>query len=177
MKMEWLVVKGICGFVHGVASTSHSWKTYACVMAALEAVSRPRYLAFFVIVLYSGMTFGMIMGFLFWHLEDCSSPQIMFSIIPVVRCIADVIVYSVSPHVITKIGVHNLLYLVLASYVVRLTSYVLITNPWCYLVLEVLSGLTSAGGWSPSGYEKKRAIDNKNVFSHEGKSIRRSEKC
>ena len=34
MKMEWLVVKGICGFVHGVASTSHSWKTYACVMAA-----------------------------------------------------------------------------------------------------------------------------------------------
>lgn len=118
------------------------------VMAALEAVSRPRYLAFFVIVLYSGMTFGMIMGFLFWHLEDCSSPQIMFSIIPVVRCIADVIVYSVSPHVITKIGVHNLLYLVLASYVVRLTSYVLITDPWCYLVLEVLSGLTSAGGWA-----------------------------
>ena len=57
-------------------------------------------------------------------------------------------VYSVSPHVITKIGVHNLLYLVLASYVVRLTSYVLITNPWCYLVLEVLSGLTSAGGWA-----------------------------
>ncbi|XP_022788501.1 major facilitator superfamily domain-containing protein 6-like [Stylophora pistillata] len=118
------------------------------VMAALEAVSRPRYLAFFVIVLYSGMTFGMIMGFLFWHLEDCYSPQIMFSIIPVVRCIADVIVYSVSPHVIIKIGVHNLLYLVLACYVVRLTSYVFVTNPWCYLFIEVLSGLTSAGGWA-----------------------------
>ena len=34
MKMEWLVVKGVCGFVHGVASTNDSWKTFACVMAA-----------------------------------------------------------------------------------------------------------------------------------------------
>ena len=34
MKMEWLVVKGVCAFVHGVASTDDSWKTFACVMAA-----------------------------------------------------------------------------------------------------------------------------------------------
>ena len=34
MKMEWLVVKGVCGFVHGVAPTNNSWKTFACVMAA-----------------------------------------------------------------------------------------------------------------------------------------------
>ena len=34
MKMEWLVVKGVCGFVHGVATTNNSWKTFACVMAA-----------------------------------------------------------------------------------------------------------------------------------------------
>ena len=130
------------------SSNDSSKKKQSGVLAAIGAVSRPRYLAFFVIVLYSGMTFGMIMGFLFWHLEDCSAPQMMFSIIPVVRCIADVVVYTVSPHVITKIGVLNLIYLVLACYVVRLTSYVFITNPWCYLALEVLSGLTSAGGWA-----------------------------
>ena len=34
MKMEWLVIKGVCAFVHGVASTNDSWKTFACVMAA-----------------------------------------------------------------------------------------------------------------------------------------------
>ena len=34
MKMEWLVVKSVCGFVHGIASTNDSWKTSACVMAA-----------------------------------------------------------------------------------------------------------------------------------------------
>ena len=34
MKMEWLVIKGVCGFVHGVASTKDPWKTFACVMAA-----------------------------------------------------------------------------------------------------------------------------------------------
>ena len=34
MKIEWLIVKGVCGFVHDVASTSDSWKTFACVMAA-----------------------------------------------------------------------------------------------------------------------------------------------
>ena len=34
MKMEWLVVKGVCGFVHSVAPTNNSWKTFACVMAA-----------------------------------------------------------------------------------------------------------------------------------------------
>ena len=34
MKMEWLVVKGVYGFVQGAASTNDSWKTFACVMAA-----------------------------------------------------------------------------------------------------------------------------------------------
>lgn len=123
-------------------------KKASAVKAAIRTVGRPSYLAFFVVVLYSGMTFGMIMGFLFWHLEDLSAPQIMFSIIPVVRCIADVVVYTVSPHVITKIGVLNLIYLVLVCYVTRLACYVFITNPWCFLPLEVLSGLTSAGGWA-----------------------------
>lgn len=118
------------------------------VKAAIKAVSRPSYIAFFMVVLYSGMTFGMILGFLFWHLEDFSAPQIIFSIIPVVRSIADVVVYTVSPHLITKIGVLNLIYLVLVGYVTRLACYVFITNTWCFLVLEVLSGLTSAGGWA-----------------------------
>ena len=34
MKIEWLVIKGVCGFVHAVASTNDPWKTFACVMAA-----------------------------------------------------------------------------------------------------------------------------------------------
>ena len=118
------------------------------VKAAIKAVCRPSYVAFFMVVLYSGMTFGMILGFLFWHLEDFSAPQIIFSIIPVVRSIADVVVYTVSPHLITKIGVLNLIYLVLVGYVTRLACYVFITNTWCFLFLEVLSGLTSAGGWA-----------------------------
>lgn len=118
------------------------------VKAAIRAVSRPSYVAFFLVVLYSGMTFGMILGFLFWHLEDFSAPQIIFSIIPVVRSIADVLVYTASPHLITKIGVLNLIYLVLVGYVTRLACYVFITNAWYFLFLEILSGLTSAGGWA-----------------------------
>lgn len=118
------------------------------VRAAITAVTRPSYVAFFLVVLYSGMTFGMILGFLFWHLEDISAPQLIFSIIPVVRSIADVVVYTVSPHLITKIGVLNLIYLVLVGYITRLACYVFITNTWCFLFLEVLSGLTSAGGWA-----------------------------
>ena len=118
------------------------------VIAAIKAVREPCYLAFFVIVLYSGMTFGMILGFFFWHLEDCSAPHILFSIIPVVRCIADVIMYTVSPIVITKIGVQNLIYLVLVGYITRLICYTFITSPWYFLPLELLSGLTSAGGWA-----------------------------
>lgn len=117
------------------------------VIAAIRAVSEPCYVAFFVVVLYSGMTFGMIMGFFFWHLEDCSAPQILFSIIPVVRCIADVIVYMLSPRLITKIGLHNLIYLVLVGYVTRLACYSFIISPWYFLPLELMSGLTSAGGW------------------------------
>lgn len=116
--------------------------------AAIRAVGERHYIAFFVTVLYSGMTFGMIMGFFFWHLEDCLAPQILFSIIPVVRCIADFIVYTISPRVITKIGLQNLIYLVLVVYVVRLSCYAFITSPWYFLPLEFLSGLTSAGGWA-----------------------------
>ena len=34
MKTEWLVVKGVCGFLRGIASTTDLWKTFASVMAA-----------------------------------------------------------------------------------------------------------------------------------------------
>ena len=132
----------------GNKDNSRSNEEKSGVKAAIRAVSRPSYVAFFMVVLYSGMTFGMILGFLFWHLEDFSAPQIIFSVIPVVRSIADVVVYTVSPHLITKIGVLNLIYLVLVGYVTRLACYVFITNTWCFLFLEVLSGLTSAGGWA-----------------------------
>lgn len=44
---------------------------YIGVMVVLEVVSCFCYLVFFVIVFYSGMIFGMIMGFFFWYLEDC----------------------------------------------------------------------------------------------------------
>ncbi|PFX11980.1 Baculoviral IAP repeat-containing protein 1g [Stylophora pistillata] len=33
-KTEWVVVKGVCDFVHGSGSTNDSWKTFACAMAA-----------------------------------------------------------------------------------------------------------------------------------------------
>lgn len=118
------------------------------VKAALKAIRRPHYFAFFIIVLYCGMTFGMIMGFFFWHLKDNSAPQILFSIIPVVRCIADVIVYTISPRIIIKIGVQNFIYLILVGYVIRLACFMLITTPWVFIPLELLSGLTSAGGWA-----------------------------
>ena len=32
--MEWLVVKGVCGFVPDGETTNDSWETLACVMAA-----------------------------------------------------------------------------------------------------------------------------------------------
>ena len=134
--------------MNGKKDDSRGSEKESGVKAAIRAVSRPCYVAFFLVVLYSGMTFGMILGFLFWHLEDFSAPQIIFSIIPVVRSIADVVVYTVSPHLITKIGVLNLIYLVLVGYVTRLACYVFITNTWCFLFLEILSGLTSAGGWA-----------------------------
>ena len=34
MKMEWLVVKGVCDFLNGSGSTDDSWKTFASAMAA-----------------------------------------------------------------------------------------------------------------------------------------------
>lgn len=118
------------------------------VEAALKAIRRPHYFAFFLIVLYCGMTFGMIMGFFFWHLKDNCAPQILFSIIPVIRCIADVFVYTISPRVITQIGVHSFIYLILVGYVIRLACFMLINSPWVFIAIESLSGLTSAGAWA-----------------------------
>ncbi|XP_068716582.1 major facilitator superfamily domain-containing protein 6-like [Montipora foliosa] len=117
-------------------------------MEVLKAIREPRFLAFLVVVLYSGMTFGMIMGFFFWHLKDNSAPHILFSIIPVIRSVADVIVYTISPHIITLIGVRNLIYLVLVGYITRLTCFTFVSSAWAFIPLELLSGLTSAGGWA-----------------------------
>ena len=35
LKIEWLVVKGVCGFVHGAATSNDSWKTFASVWQLL----------------------------------------------------------------------------------------------------------------------------------------------
>ena len=56
MEIRLLVVKGVCGFVHGVGTKNDLWEIFACIMAASVVSSMLRNSFVFVDWLHYGGT-------------------------------------------------------------------------------------------------------------------------
>ena len=123
-------------------------KKTKCVQAALPLIFSLKYITFLLITLYSGIMLSLVIGFVFWHLEDLGGNQVLFSVLPAIRCVGDTFVYFISPRLISAIGYLNLMYLGLLAYAVRFTCYAFVRNPLVVIPFEFMSGLSTAGLWA-----------------------------
>lgn len=99
-----------------------------------------RIITFLIIVLHTGVVYGVFTNFMFWHLSDVSPSQTTWivGVAGVSRNITSVSL-QLSGSVIRKIGVMNTIHLTLAIHVLAFVMFaLLLTNPWLAIVPEVM---------------------------------------
>lgn len=118
------------------------------IIEGLKLLKDPLFCSFIFASFFIGMTMSIIRTFLFWHLKDLGAPQILFSLIAGVNCIAEVFVYYFSSLFIRRVGHLKVIYIALICYSLRLFYYGLLKQPWYVLAAEPLSGITTAAAWA-----------------------------
>ena len=66
-----------------------------------------------------GFSHGVQMSFLFWFLQDIGGGPVLFALIVLVHCLAEVVTYFTSTYLVNKIGQQGMICLALACYTAR----------------------------------------------------------
>ena len=113
-----------------------------------QVLANANYLIFLFTVFFDGVAMSFIKAFLFWFLKDLGGTQFLFSVITAVNCFAEVLVYFFSSYLIKWLGNIRVLCIGLFCYFVRFLFYTFLVKPWLVLVIEPLSGITTAALWA-----------------------------
>ncbi|XP_015438217.1 PREDICTED: major facilitator superfamily domain-containing protein 6 [Dufourea novaeangliae] len=95
----------------------------------------------------AGMCTGIVWNFLFWYTEDlATSSQVPWlktiqGLLTGVQCFLGELPFNfISGNVLRKLGHVNVMSLVLLVYAIRFMAYSTVSNPWWFLIIEVLHG-------------------------------------
>ena len=103
----------------------------------------------FLVTLFAfGYFHSLQNAFLFWYLQDLGGTPVLFSIILLVYCLAEVIMYFLSGHVVEAIGQQGMICLAFACYTARYLMYTYLKDPWLVIPMEMVQGITYGGVWS-----------------------------
>lgn len=103
----------------------------------------------FLVTLFAfGFFHSLQNAFLFWYLQDLGGTPVLFSIILLVYCLAEVIMYFLSGHVVEAIGQQGMICLAFACYTARYLMYAYLKGPWLVIPMEMVQGITYGGVWS-----------------------------
>ncbi|MPC09824.1 Major facilitator superfamily domain-containing protein 6 [Portunus trituberculatus] len=105
-------------------------------------LKKPEILAFLVVMLISGICFGVLDTFLFWLLQDLGAKKYLMGITVTVGSLAGIPILVASGSIFKKLGLANTIILGFAFYVFRMLGYSFITNPWWCMPFEALECFT-----------------------------------
>ncbi|KAK8392898.1 hypothetical protein O3P69_013132 [Scylla paramamosain] len=105
-------------------------------------LKKPEILAFLVVMLISGICFGVLDTFLFWLLQDLGAKKYLMGITVTVGSLAGIPILVASGFIFKKLGLANTIILGFAFYVFRMLGYSFITNPWWCMPFEALECFT-----------------------------------
>ncbi|XP_014474838.1 PREDICTED: major facilitator superfamily domain-containing protein 6 [Dinoponera quadriceps] len=92
----------------------------------------------------AGMCTGVIWNFLFWYTEDLMTStwvKTLQGFLTGIQCFLGELPFNfLSGSVLKKLGHVNVMSLVLLVYAIRFMAYSIISNPWLFLILELLHG-------------------------------------
>lgn len=115
-------------------------------------VDDPKILIFFSIVLFIGISSGVIENFAYVRAAELGASGRCIGVCRLVSSLAGAPMFWLSGQVTKAIGVNGVLTLSLVSYLLRFLIYASIQNPWHALPAEVLRGVTFATFWAGSTY-------------------------
>lgn len=139
-----------------------------------RVLANVNYLVFLFTVFFDGVAMSFIKTFLFWHLKDLGGSQFLFSVISAVNCSVEVLMYFFASSLIKRLGNIRVLYIGLLCYTVRLSYYTFIEKPWLVLIVEPLSGITTAALWSAIMSHVGITAMKESAFTLQGKSLTNS---
>lgn len=113
-----------------------------------QVIANANYFIFLFTVFFDGVAMSFIKAFLFWFLKDLGGDQFLFSVITAVNCSAEVLMYFFSSYLIKRLGSIRVLCIGLLCYAIRFSFYTFMVKPWFVLVVEPLSGITTAALWA-----------------------------
>ncbi|CAH3185243.1 unnamed protein product [Porites evermanni] len=103
----------------------------------------------FLVTLFAfGFFHSLHYAFLFWYLQDLGGTPVLFSIILLIYCLAEVMMYFVSGYVVEAIGQQGMICLAFACYTARYLMYSYLRDPWLVIPMEMVQGITYGGVWS-----------------------------
>lgn len=103
---------------------------------------------FLVTLFLFGFFHSLHYSFLFWYLQDLGGTPVLFSIILLMYCLAEVVTYFLSGHLVDAIGQEGMICLAFACYTARFLMYTYLTDPWFVIPMELVQGITYGGVWS-----------------------------
>lgn len=103
----------------------------------------------FLVTLFAfGFFHSLHYSFLFWYLQDLGGTPVLFSIILLIYCLAEVVTYFLSGQVVEAIGQQGMICLAFACYTARYLMYTYLKDPWFVIPMELVQGITYGGVWS-----------------------------
>ena len=103
----------------------------------------------FLVTLFAfGFFHSLQNSFLFWYLQDLGGTPVLFCIILLIYCLAEVVMYFLSGHVVETIGQQGMICLAFACYTARYLMYTYLKDPWLVIPMEMVQGVTYGGVWS-----------------------------
>ncbi|EFN78694.1 major facilitator superfamily domain-containing protein 6 [Harpegnathos saltator] len=113
----------------------------------LSVVKEGRVLVFGWWCIGAGMCTGVIWNFLFWYTEDLARSsdvawlKTLQGLLTGVQCFLGEMPFNfLCGSVLKKLGHINVMSLVLLIYAIRFMAYSIVSNPWLFLILELLHG-------------------------------------
>lgn len=103
---------------------------------------------FFVAVIVSGASKGIIVTYLFLFLQDLNAPKILIGLCFTFQCIAEMPCMMFSQNVINLIGTRAVINIGILAFAVRLIGLSFLHNPWFVIPLEVLHGMAYGLLWA-----------------------------
>ncbi|GFO39023.1 major facilitator superfamily domain-containing protein 6-like [Plakobranchus ocellatus] len=95
-----------------------------------------------------GIACGTAQNFFLWFLVDLGSEQTTLGLCVAVYCVSSILVLRFSSRIFKLVSHANILYLVMAIYVVRFLAFSFLENPWLALPVELLHGVTYSLMWA-----------------------------
>jgi PPP family 3-phenylpropionic acid transporter len=110
-------------------------------------IGNRQWLLFLAVVFIGGMCLAIIGNFLFLYMNDLGASKTLMGLSLTFATISELPILFYSNRLLNRWGARGLLLIALAAYVVRALAYTVISEPWMFLAVQLLHGLTFSAMW------------------------------